>query len=193
MYGQAATTGAPLALLLLDLDHFKQINDVRGHALGDQVLAKVGAVLQSVLRTGDFAGRNGGEEFAIILPATEIGMALQVAERVRAAVAEISLPGTDITVTTSIGIAGYPDHATTPERLERLADAALYVAKRQGRNRTEVAEPTAADIARNRADAPTISDPPTISDAPTISDSPANGASDVPGSRPPSRPASPRG
>ena len=150
MYGQAATTGAPLALLLLDLDHFKQVNDVRGHAVGDQVLAKVGAVLRSVLRTGDFAGRNGGEEFAIILPDTEIRMALQIAERVRAAVAEISFPGTDVTVTTSIGIAGYPDHATTPDRLERLADAALYVAKRQGRNRAEVAEPTATDIARNR-------------------------------------------
>jgi diguanylate cyclase (GGDEF)-like protein len=181
MYGQASTRGAPLALLLLDLDHFKQINDVRGHALGDQVLAKVGAVLLSVLRTGDFAGRNGGEEFAVILPDTEIRMALQVAERVRTAVAEISLPGTDVTVTTSIGIAGYPDHATTPERLERLADAALYVAKRQGRNRIEVAEPTPTDIARNLADAPTISDPP------------ANGSADVPRSRPPSWPASPRG
>jgi diguanylate cyclase (GGDEF)-like protein len=181
MYGQAATTGAPLALLLLDLDHFKQVNDVRGHVVGDQVLAKVAAVLQGVLRTGDFAGRNGGEEFAIILPDTEIRMALQIAERVRMAVAEISLPGTDVTVTVSIGIAGYPDHATTPERLERLADAALYVAKRQGRNRAEVAEPTSADIARN------------LADAPTISDSPTNGASDVPRSRPPSWPASPRG
>jgi diguanylate cyclase (GGDEF)-like protein len=181
MYGQAATTGAPLALLLLDLDHFKQVNDVRGHAAGDQVLAKVGAVLKSALRTGDFAGRNGGEEFAIILPDTEPGLALQIAERVRAAVAEISFPGTDVNVTTSIGIAGYPDHATTPERLERLADGALYVAKRQGRNRAEVAEPTAADIARNLADAPTVSDPPGI------------GAADVPRSRPASWPASPRG
>jgi diguanylate cyclase (GGDEF)-like protein len=175
LYGQAATTGAPLALLLLDLDHFKQVNDVRGHVAGDQVLAKVGAVLRSVLRTGDFAGRNGGEEFAIILPDTEIAMALQIAERVRSAVAEISFPGTDVTVTTSIGIAGYPDHATTPERLERLADSALYVAKRQGRNRAEVAEPTTADIAKNLADAPT------------------NGAADLPRSRPASWPASPRG
>jgi diguanylate cyclase (GGDEF)-like protein len=172
MYGQAATTGAPLALLLLDLDHFKQVNDVRGHAAGDQVLAKVGAVLKSVLRAGDFAGRNGGEEFAIILPDTEIGLARQIAERVRAAVAEISFPGTDVNVTTSIGIAGYPDHATTPERLERLADGALYVAKRQGRNRAEVAEPAAADIAKNLADAPTVSDPP------------ADGAADVPRARP---------
>jgi diguanylate cyclase (GGDEF)-like protein len=187
MYGQAATGGTPLALLLLDLDHFKQVNDVRGHAAGDQVLAKVGAVLKSVLRTGDFAGRNGGEEFAIILPDTGVDLARPIAERVRAAVAEISFPGTDVNVTTSIGIAGYPDHATTPERLERLADAALYVAKRQGRNRVEVAEPTPADLDRNPADAATISDSPAVPDAP------ANGAADVPRSRSPSSPASPRG
>jgi diguanylate cyclase (GGDEF)-like protein len=181
MYAQASTTGAPLALLLLDLDHFKQVNDVGGHVVGDQVLAKVGAVLRSVLRTGDFAGRNGGEEFAVILPDTEIRMAVQIADRVRAAVAEISLPGTDVRVTASIGVAGYPDHATTPDRLERLADAALYLAKRQGRNRAEVAEPTAADI------------PGSLAESATISDAPGNGAAEVPLSRPPSWPASPRG
>jgi diguanylate cyclase (GGDEF)-like protein len=173
LYARAATTGAPLSLLLLDLDHFKQVNDVRGHAVGDQVLAKVGAVLQSVLRTGDFAGRNGGEEFAIILPDTETRMAMQIAERARAAVAEISLPGADVTITLSIGVAGYPDHATTPDRLERLADAALYTAKRHGRNRAEMAEPTSADIAKNLSDAPTVSDSPAIPDSPTIPGAPA--------------------
>ena len=210
MYGQAATTGSPLALLLLDLDHFKQVNDVRGHAVGDQVLAKVGAVLRSTLRTGDFAGRNGGEEFAIILPDTEVRMAVQIAERVRVAVAERSLPGTDVTVTVSIGVAGYPDHATTPDRLERLADAALYTAKRLGRNRAEVAEPTSADLASNLADSPSTSGPPTVpgptvpgpptapgpSEVPgpsAVPDSPGNGAADIPRSRPPSWPASPRG
>lgn len=79
--------------MLLDLDHFKLVNDQRGHAVGDQVLANVGAVLQSVLRNGDFAARNGGEEFAILLPGTEITAALEIAERVRSAIAEISLPG----------------------------------------------------------------------------------------------------
>jgi diguanylate cyclase (GGDEF)-like protein len=193
LYGQASTTGSPLALLLLDLDHFKQVNDVRGHAVGDQVLAKVGAVLQSVLRTGDFAGRNGGEEFAVILPDTEIRTAVQVAERVRTAVAEISLPGTDVTVTLSIGIAVYPDHATTPDRLERLADSALYVAKRDGRNRAEVAEPTSADIASNLSDSPTLADSPLIAGAAAIPDPPPDGAADVPRSRPSSWRASPRG
>ncbi|MGD0703969.1 MAG: GGDEF domain-containing protein [Trebonia sp.] len=193
MYGQASTTGSPLALLLLDLDHFKQVNDVRGHAVGDQVLAKTGAVLRSALRTGDFAGRNGGEEFAIILPDTEIQTAVQVAERVRTAVAEMSLPGTDVRITTSIGIAGYPDHATTPDRLERLADSALYVAKREGRNRAEVAEPTPADLASNLSDAPTPSGSTAMTDSQAITDSPANGAAEVRRSRPSSWPASPRG
>ena len=132
-------TKAPLGLLLLDLDHFKQVNDQRGHAAGDQVLASVGAALRGVLRARDFAGRNGGEEFAVLLPDTGIGAALEIAERVRAAIAEINVPGTDVPVTASVGVAGFPDHASTLERLERLADAALYVAKRQGRNRVELA------------------------------------------------------
>jgi diguanylate cyclase (GGDEF)-like protein len=108
--------------------------------VGDQVLANVGATLRASLRSGDFAGRNGGEEFAVLLPDTEISSALEIAERIRAAIAEISLPGSDVTVSASIGLAGFPDHASTLERLERLADAALYVAKRQGRNRVELAD-----------------------------------------------------
>ena len=147
MFAQSFTTGSPLAFLLLDLDHFKQINDERGHPAGDEVLANVGAVLRSVLRTTDFAGRDGGEEFAILLPDTEMPRALEIAERVRVAIAEISLPGTDVSVTASIGVSGFPDHASTLERLERLADAALYVAKRRGRNRVEVAEPGTTDPA----------------------------------------------
>ena len=146
-FAQASTTRSPLALLMLDLDHFKQVNDHRGHALGDQVLANVGAVLRSVLRARDFAGRNGGEEFAILLPDTEVPAALEIGERVRAAMAEISLPGTDVSVTVSIGVSGFPEHASTLDRLERLADAALYLAKRHGRNRVEVAESTAMDAA----------------------------------------------
>ena len=107
-FAQAAATQAPLALLMIDLDHFKQINDQHGHPVGDQVLAGVGAALRAVLRNQDFAGRKGGEEFAILLPDTEIAAALEIAERVRAAIAEISLPGTDASVTASIGVAGLP-------------------------------------------------------------------------------------
>ena len=139
MFAQATRTKLPLGLLLLDLDHFKQVNDQHGHAAGDQVLASVGAALRSVVRDRDFAGRNGGEEFAVLLPDTDIAAALEIAERIRATIAEVTLPGTDVPVTVSIGVAGFPDHASTLERLERLADAALYVAKRQGRNRVELA------------------------------------------------------
>ena len=168
-FAQAATTKAPLALLLLDLDHFKQVNDQGGHAVGDQVLANVGATLRGVLRARDFAGRNGGEEFAVLLPDTEIEAALEIAERVRAAIAEISLPGTDVSVTASIGVSGFPGQASTLDRLERLADAALYLAKRQGRNRVELAEPPLADAPQD----PAAAGPAQTSAGPALS---ANGS-----------------
>jgi diguanylate cyclase (GGDEF)-like protein len=151
MFAQAASERSPLALLMLDLDHFKHVNDNMGHAVGDQVLANVGAVMRGAMRSDDFAGRNGGEEFVILLPETEIPVALRIAERLRAAIAEMSLPGTDVAVTVSVGVAGYPEHASTPDRLARLADAALYLAKRQGRNRVELAEPPVVAGAFERA------------------------------------------
>lgn len=142
MFAQASRTGSSLTLVLLDLDHFKQINDQHGHPVGDQVLASVGAILRRALRAGDFAARNGGEEFALILPGTDASTGYLIAERVRAAIADITLPGIAVSVTASLGVAGFPEHASTPEHLERLADAALYVAKRSGRNRSECADPT---------------------------------------------------
>ena len=162
LFAQASTTASPLALLLIDLDHFKQINDQWGHPVGDQVLASMGAVLRSVLRVRDFAGRNGGEEFAVLLPDTGIPAALEIAERIRAAITEISLPGTDVSVAASLGVVGFPDHATTLDRLERLADAALYIAKRQGRNRVELADPAATDspATDSRATDSPATDPP---------------------------------
>jgi diguanylate cyclase (GGDEF)-like protein len=163
LFAQASATASPLGLLLIDLDHFKQINDQWGHPVGDQVLASVGAVLRSVLRAGDFAGRNGGEEFAVLLPDTGIPAALEIAERIRAAVAEISLPGADVSVTASLGVVSFPDHATTPDRLERLADAALYIAKREGRNRVQRADPVSPDA---QAADPWATDPPVALDTP---------------------------
>jgi diguanylate cyclase (GGDEF)-like protein len=139
MFAQATMTQSPFALIMLDLDHFKQVNDQHGHAAGDQVLAGVGTALRGALRSRDFAGRNGGEEFAILLPDTDVAAALEIAERIRATIAEITVPGTDVPVTVSVGVAGFPDHTGSLGRLERLADAALYVAKRQGRNRVELA------------------------------------------------------
>ena len=144
MFAQASTTGTALSLLLIDLDHFKRINDQHGHPVGDEVLANVGATVRGALRNWDFAGRNGGEEFTIILPGADVPAALEVAERVRSAIGEIRLPGAELSVTASVGVAAFPDHARTPERLERLADSALYLAKRQGRNRVEVADTAGA-------------------------------------------------
>jgi diguanylate cyclase (GGDEF)-like protein len=142
MVAQASRSISPVSLILIDLDHFKDINDRLGHPVGDQALASVGAVLQSVLRDSDFAGRNGGEEFAVLLPGTDLAGAALIAEKIRQAIAEIDLPSADMAVTASLGIAAYPEHATSAERLERIADAALYMAKRAGRNRVEVADVT---------------------------------------------------
>ena len=164
-FAQATMTKSPLGLLMLDLDHFKQVNDQYGHAAGDQVLASVGAALRSVLRNQDFAGRNGGEEFAVLLPDTDIAAALEIAERVRATIAEITVPGTDVPVTVSIGVAGFPGHASTLDRLERLADAALYVAKREGRNRVELAELAEPASADGEADVPAAHPGPSANDS----------------------------
>jgi diguanylate cyclase (GGDEF)-like protein len=142
MFAQASRTETPVSLLMLDLDHFKGVNDRFGHAVGDQVLANVGAVLREAVRGSDFAGRNGGEEFCVVLPDTDVDGAREAAEKIRALIADISLPGVDLSITASIGIATYPEHAVSVERLERLADAALYLAKRSGRDRAEVARLT---------------------------------------------------
>jgi diguanylate cyclase (GGDEF)-like protein len=147
MLAQASWTLTPLALLVLDLDHFKEIIDRYGHPVGDQTLANVGAAIRSALRDSDFAGRNGGEEFAVLLPDTDIQGASVTADKIGAAIAEIALPGMDLAVTASVGIAAYPQHSTGSERLERLADAALYVAKRSGRNRVEIASSPAEEAA----------------------------------------------
>jgi diguanylate cyclase (GGDEF)-like protein len=142
MFAQASRMVSPLSLILLDLDHFKSLNDRFGHPVGDQVLASVGAVMRSTLRDSDFAGRNGGEEFAVILPSTDTAGAREIADKLRLAISAITIPGLDLELTVSLGVAAYPEHAVGPERLERLADAALYVAKRTGRNRVEVATAT---------------------------------------------------
>ena len=139
MLAQASRNSTPLCLLTLDLDLFKQVNDRFGHPVGDQALAGVGAALRSVLRSGDFAGRNGGEEFSVMLPDTDLAGAIVTAEKIRSTVEALVFPGVDLVLTVSIGIAAYPEHALTTERLERLADSALYVAKRSGRNRVEIA------------------------------------------------------
>ena len=120
------------AVIMSDVDHFKQYNDTFGHPEGDVVLKKVGALLREATRTVDCAARYGGEEFAILLPETDLAGALEVAERVRARVEAAEFPGRNVTL--SIGVAVYPKHGDTAAGIIAAADAALYVAKRGGRN-----------------------------------------------------------
>ena len=138
LVAQASRMVWPLTAVLFDLDHFKQINDTFGHPKGDEVLAAVGATLLSVMRESDFAGRYGGEEFVMLLPAADLEVGLQVAERVRAAIADIQVLDQDRAVTASFGVAVFPGHAPDGARLIRNADRALYQAKAKGRNRVEV-------------------------------------------------------
>ena len=128
----------PLGAVLLDLDHFKDINDTFGHGIGDEVLAAVGVALQSTVRESDFVGRYGGEEFIMLLPDAGRETTLQVAERVRTAIADIDVLGGDSAVTASFGVAIFPEDAPDAARLLRNADRALYRAKANGRNRVEV-------------------------------------------------------
>jgi diguanylate cyclase (GGDEF)-like protein len=138
MVAHASRTVSPLAALALDLDHFKHINDRYGHGSGDEVLAAVGSTLKTSCRESDFVGRAGGEEFLILLPDTGLDAAKLVAENVRRALAAITIPSIERAITASIGVAVLPDHAGDATSLLRHADRALYTAKKNGRNRTEL-------------------------------------------------------
>lgn len=138
LVAQASRMLWPLSAVLIDLDHFKEVNDTFGHGLGDEVLAAVGAALHSTVRESDFAGRYGGEEFVMLLPDTDRDTAVQVAERVRTAIGDLRVLEGDSSVSASFGIAVFPEDAPDAARLIRNADRALYRAKANGRNRVEV-------------------------------------------------------
>lgn len=135
----AGRTSTSLALVLFDLDHFKTINDTYGHGKGDEVLAAIGAVAADTVRASDSAGRLGGEEFVVVLPATDRAGGIDLAEKLRSAIAAIEVPGVSLPVTASFGVAIMPDDAGEPALLLRQADRALYAAKNAGRNRVESA------------------------------------------------------
>jgi diguanylate cyclase (GGDEF)-like protein len=139
MVAQTSRALRPLTAIMLDLDHFKQINDTYGHSRGDDVLAAVGAILSGTVRSSDFVGRNGGEEFIVLLPDTNSDTARVVAEKIRAAIADIAVSGVDREITASLGIATIPQDAGDGDELVRSADRALYLAKNNGRNRVETA------------------------------------------------------
>jgi diguanylate cyclase (GGDEF)-like protein len=132
--------GGEASLLMLDLDHFKRINDTHGHAVGDEALKAVCRASQGALREGDLLGRFGGEEFAILLPQTPLLRGVEVAERLRKVLAErpIQAGGPTLHLTASFGVAALlPEDKGIDPVIER-ADLALYKAKENGRNRVEV-------------------------------------------------------
>jgi diguanylate cyclase (GGDEF)-like protein len=137
-FESARRFGQPLTAVMLDVDHFKSINDEYGHHVGDQVLRTLAERCRSTLRTIDVLGRYGGEEFAILLPGTTRRNAATIlAERIRHRVAE-ELVHTDagpVGVTVSVGVAAMEPTTRNPEELFKRADAALYEAKQAGRNR----------------------------------------------------------
>jgi diguanylate cyclase (GGDEF)-like protein len=147
---RAIRTGAPLALALIDIDHFKVVNDTFGHLVGDKALRAVTDGLRSQLRNYDLAGRFGGEEFVVLLPHAREGDALSVAERLRTHIAALSIPvndadesGTQVKLTISVGVAALDGNNRELTGMLATADAALYHAKVTGRNKTHMMIATA--------------------------------------------------
>jgi diguanylate cyclase (GGDEF)-like protein len=140
MVAQAQRTGQPLTAVMVDLDHFKALNDVFGHERGNEALAAVGQVLTAGVRASDFAGRYGGEEFIMLLPDTPRDGGAVLAEKVRRTIAALALPEIDRPITASFGVATLPDDAVDASTLVRAADRALYRAKADGRDRVAVAQ-----------------------------------------------------
>ena len=139
---RAQARGLPISLLFIDLDHFKAINDSHGHLAGDACLRAIVAPIQSELRQSDVIGRYGGEEFIVILSSADAAAAQAIADRIRARVAELRVEGFGDTIrlTCSIGVAASDLHGVWGEALVAHADAAVYAAKRAGRNQVRAAE-----------------------------------------------------
>jgi diguanylate cyclase (GGDEF)-like protein len=133
---------------MLDIDKFKAVNDTYGHQQGDRVLVEVARVLRRLSRDVDLPARYGGEEMAVVLPQTDVRGAEQGAERMRAAIEAMQIPRLDggglLPITASFGVASFPSQAADKTALIAAADAALYRAKRGGRNRVERGEAEAA-------------------------------------------------
>jgi diguanylate cyclase (GGDEF)-like protein len=136
-FSRARRQGHALSVLMLDLDHFKQINDRHGHTTGDAVLRGFVQIVMPEIRISDYFARMGGEEFVILLPESGLGSARQLAERLCRAVASqtFSSPQGAFSITVSIGVATIRDNDSNPENLLSRADRCLYAAKSEGRNR----------------------------------------------------------
>jgi diguanylate cyclase (GGDEF)-like protein len=134
----------PFCLLLVDIDHFKTINDTYGHEAGDEAIRRIGEILQAGTRGIDLAARIGGEEFAVILTETNFNLGFEVAERLRNLIAAAEIQSIDRSITASFGVAEFPSCASSQRDLITVADAALYEAKRLGRNRAVRAAPASS-------------------------------------------------
>ena len=137
--GLRIRSGKPLSCIVMDVDHFKDVNDRHGHPFGDHVLSKIGETITDICRVEDVACRHGGEEFVVLTPNTGVHHAALLAERMRVAIAKLpfSREGEPVSVTCSFGVAE-ADGIYDRSMLER-ADDALYVSKQQGRNRVSIA------------------------------------------------------
>jgi diguanylate cyclase (GGDEF)-like protein len=142
---RALRSGAPLALLLVDVDHFKRVNDSYGHLIGDEVLRALAAELRQQVRESDVVGRFGGEEFTVLLPRTDAAGACRIAERLRSSAGGLSISAADarINVTVSIGVSVLGHHGNDLFELLAAADLALYRAKDAGRNQVQLYSPGA--------------------------------------------------
>ncbi|MFZ2266109.1 MAG: diguanylate cyclase [Azonexus sp.] len=145
---RARREGYPLALVILDLDHFKLINDTYGHQAGDEALKELAQRLHADIRQEDVLCRYGGEEFIVLMPRMPLAVAAQRAESWRQAIADIRVHfgNFELKFTTSAGVAAYPEHGKMADKLTQAADLALYLAKHEGRNRVEIYVPPAREI-----------------------------------------------
>lgn len=138
---RARRANAPIVVAVVDVDHFKSVNDELGHEAGDRVLTQVAAALAAQVREEDIVCRYGGEEFVVVLPGTTLDVARDRADRWRDELRSMALPEGlgGRTITISVGLSSFPTDATTGEGLVRAADEAMYAAKRLGRDRVEQA------------------------------------------------------
>ncbi|HJQ26093.1 MAG TPA: GGDEF domain-containing protein [Blastocatellia bacterium] len=141
---RARRYGSAVSVVFIDLDGFKSVNDMYGHRAGSYTLTEVAQLLVASVRESDFVARYGGDEFVLMLPETDSSAAMQLAERVRAAIAEHRFTGNvgaEIHLTASFGVVSYPEHAAIAEKLIELADAAMYEAKQQRKGSVQLATP----------------------------------------------------
>jgi diguanylate cyclase (GGDEF)-like protein len=138
---RAKRRALPVAIIMLDIDHFKRLNDAHGHEAGDVVLRELAGLVRRCIRGEDIACRYGGEEFILILPEAPLEIAQRRAEEIRLRGSELHVQYRDkvLTITLSLGVAAFPQHAADVRSVVRLADDALYQAKKSGRNRVVVA------------------------------------------------------